>query len=196
VLTDRKHISIEPIRKTGILIDEPKGIDWDWLSIDGAMTRAPLGEKTTGSNPTDLGKASVKRSVLTEGHGMPIEVAIDGANRHDMKLVRATIASIVVARPAPTEERPQGMGLDKGTDDEDVCEFSFTAHIRSHGKEAREIAREAGKRTRRWTVPCRQRWLNRFRRVLICWEKKPEHFLAFHHFACVVIALRAAGLFG
>ena len=196
MLTDRKHISIEPIRKTGILIDEPKGIDWDWLSIDGAMTRAPLGEKTTGSNPTDLGKASVKRSVLTEGHGMPIEVAIDGANRHDMKLVRATIASIVVARPAPTEERPQGMGLDKGTDDEDVCEFSFTAHIRSHGKEAREIAREAGKRARRWVVERSHNWLNRFRRVLIRREKKPDHFLAFHHFTCDVIALRAIGLFG
>ncbi|MBO9317089.1 MAG: hypothetical protein J7456_15050 [Chloroflexus sp.] len=84
------------------------------------MTRAPLGGKTTGPNPTDCGNAGVKRSVLTEGHGVPIVAAIAGANRHDMKLVRATIASIVVERPAPTEERPQGMGLDKGADDDDV----------------------------------------------------------------------------
>jgi len=48
----------------------------------------------------------------------------------------------------------------------------------------------------KWTVPCRQRWLNRFRRVLIRREKKPDHFLAFHHFTCDVIALRAIGLFG
>jgi len=45
---------------------------------------------------------------------VPIGMAIDGANRHDMKLVRATIEGIVVERPVPTEERPQGMCLDKG----------------------------------------------------------------------------------
>jgi hypothetical protein len=32
--------------------------------------------------------------------------------------------------------------------------------------------------------------------VLIRWEKKPEHYLAFLHFACGVIAVHAAGLFG
>ena len=35
---------------------ELKGIDWDWLSMDGAMTKAPLGGEDTGSNPTDRGK--------------------------------------------------------------------------------------------------------------------------------------------
>jgi hypothetical protein len=117
------------------------------------MTKAPLGGKKTGPNPTDRGKAGVKRSVLTEGHRVPIGAAVDGANRRDMKLARATIARIVVARPAPTEERPQGMGLDKGADDEDVRatvrESGLTAHMRSRGEEARDIAHEAGKRARR-----------------------------------------------
>ena len=36
--------------------DELKGIDWNWLSMDGAMTKAPLGSEDTGSNPTDRGK--------------------------------------------------------------------------------------------------------------------------------------------
>jgi transposase len=36
--------------------DELKGIDWDWLSMDGAMTKAPLGGEDTGANPTDRGK--------------------------------------------------------------------------------------------------------------------------------------------
>jgi transposase len=138
--------------------------------------------------------------VLTEGHGMPIEVAIDGANRHDMKLVRATIARIVVARPAPTEERPQCVCLDKGYDDDEVRAtlraFGFTAHVRSRGEESKEIAREAGKRARRWVVERSHNWLNRFRCVLIRWKKKPEHYLAFLHFACGVIAVHAAGLFG
>jgi len=131
---------------------------------------------------------------------VPIGLAIDGANRHDMKLVRATIESIVAQRPQPTEERPQGMCLDKGYDFNEVRailgEFGFTAHIRARGEEAREIAREAGKRARRWVVERSHSWLNRFRRILVRWEKKPEHYLAFLHFACALIAFRAAGLFG
>jgi len=138
--------------------------------------------------------------LLTEGHGVPIGAANRRATSRDMKLARATIASIVVARPEPTEERPQGMRLDKGYDDDEVRatlrEFGFTAHIRSRGEEAKEIAREAGKRARRWVVERSHSWLNRFRRLLIRWEKKPEHYLAFLHFACGLIALRAAGLFG
>src|SRR6266436_1576423 len=31
--------------------DELCGIDWDWLTIDGAMAKAPLGGEKTGSNP-------------------------------------------------------------------------------------------------------------------------------------------------
>lgn len=36
--------------------DALKGIDWEWLSMDGAMTKAPLGGEDTGKNPTDRGK--------------------------------------------------------------------------------------------------------------------------------------------
>jgi len=142
----------------------------------------------------------VKRSLLTEGHGVPIGLAIDGANRTDMKLVQATIESIVVERPEPTAEQPQGMCLDAGYDFEVIrqllVEFGFTAHIRSRGEELKELAREAGKRARRWVVERTHSWMNRFRRILVRWEKKSEHYLAFLHFACGLIAFRAAGLFG
>lgn len=137
---------------------------------------------------------------MTEGHGVPIGVAIDGANRHDMKLVRVTIESIVVERPEPSQQQPQGMCLDKGYDYDEVrellAEFGFTAHIRGRGEEAKELAQEAGKRARRWVVERSHSWMNRFRRILVRWEKKPEHYLAFLHFACALIAFRAAGLFG
>lgn len=36
--------------------DEWQGLDWAWLSLDGAMTKAPLGGEDTGPNPTDRGK--------------------------------------------------------------------------------------------------------------------------------------------
>ena|SRR5258706_652437 len=180
--------------------DEVQGIDWSWLSMDGAMTKAPLGGEKTGPNPTDRAKRGAKRSLLTEASGVPIGLAIDGANRHDMKLVQPTIDSIVVDRPAPTAAQPQGMCLDKAYDYDDVRaildEFGFTAHIRSRGEEAKALGREAGTRARRWVVERSHSWMNRFRRILVRWEKKPEHYLAFLHFACALIAFRAAGLFG
>jgi putative transposase len=131
---------------------------------------------------------------------VPLAVVVAGANRHDMKLARATLEQIVVARPAPTAEQPQGLCLDKGYDYDEVratvAEFGFTAHIRSRGEEAQELKREAGVRARRWVVERAHSWLNRFRRLLIRWDKKAENYLGFLHFACALLALLAAGLFG
>ena len=80
----------------------------------GPWPRPLWGGEATGRNPTDRGKLGVKRSLLTEGEGIPIGIAVDGANRHDMKLVSATLESMVIDRPEPTEQRPQHICLDKG----------------------------------------------------------------------------------
>jgi hypothetical protein len=40
------------------------------------------------------------------------------------------------------------------------------------------------------------RWLNRFRRLLVRWEKKPANYIALLHFARGLIAFRATELFG
>ena len=123
-----------------------------------------------------------------------------GANRPDMKLVAPTLYSLVVERPEPTPEQPQGLCLDKGYDYEEVratlAVFGFTAHIRARGEEAQALKQWAGVRARRWVVERTQSWLNRFRRILIRWDKKADNYLAFLHFACALIAFRAAGLFG
>ena len=127
-------------------------------------------------------------------------LAVDGANRHDMKLVRPTLDNLAVARPEPTLEHPQGMCLDKGYDFAEVRrtleEFGFTAHIRSRGEEAKAIKREAGFKARRWVVERTHSWLNRFRRILVRWDKSPDNYIAFLHFACALVALRSAGLLG
>jgi transposase len=180
--------------------DDLQGLDWAWFSMDGAITKAPLGGEATGPNPTDRGKSGVKRSLLNEGHGVPLGLAVAGANRTDMKLARPTLESIVVERPEPTPEHPQGVCLDAGYDYQEVHDllaaFGFTAHIRSRGEEARELKEKAGHRARRWVVERGHSWMNRFRRILIRWEKKPENYIGFLHFACALIAFRAAGLFG
>ena len=158
-----------------------------------------MGEKT-GPNPTDRGKRGVKRSLLTEAQGIAVGLAMDGANRHDMKLVRATLESLPAPRPAPSPAHPQGMCLDKGYDCTEVRrtldEFGFTAHIRSRGEEAQGIKSQPGFKARRWVVERTHSWLNRFRRILIRWDKSPDNYIAFLHFACALIALRAAGLLG
>ena len=63
------------------------------------MTKAPLGGKTTGHNPTDRGKQGTKRSMLTHASRVPLGVAVAGANWDDVMLLEATLSSIVVPRP-------------------------------------------------------------------------------------------------
>jgi transposase len=48
--------------------DRSKGLDWAWQSLDGAMTKAPLGVEKCGPNPTEGAKNGVKRSQLTEAN--------------------------------------------------------------------------------------------------------------------------------
>lgn len=95
-----------------------------------------------------------------------------------MKLVRSTLDSIVVERPEPTAEQPQGMCLDTGYDYQDVRdtleEFGFTAHIRSRGEEVQAIQAEASQKARRWVVERTHSWMNRFRRRLVRGDNKPE----------------------
>jgi transposase len=62
--------------------------------------------------------------------------------------------------------------------------------------ENQALKHEAGFKTRRWVVERAHSWMNRFRRLLIRWDEKPENYLAFLHFACGLIAFRAAELFG
>jgi transposase len=174
--------------------DELMGIDWEWQSMDGAMTKAPLGGEKVGPNPTDRGKGGVKRSLLTEGSGIPIGIAVDGANRHDMKLVRETIENIPIDRPDKTDTNPQNICMDKGYDYNEtrelVKEFGYTAHIRARGEEARAIKCEVGFKARRWVVERTHSWLNRFRGILIRWGKKVENYLGFLHMACALITFR------
>ena len=138
--------------------------------------------------------------MLTEGNGTPIGIVVAGANRHDMKLVQATLESIVVARPAPSDERPQNICLDKGYDypeiRELVAQWGYTAHIRGRGEERQEKAAIPGYRARRWVVERVHSWMNRFRRLLVRWEKKRGNYVAMLHFACACISFRASGVLG
>jgi len=131
---------------------------------------------------------------------VPIGLAVEGANRNDFKMMKATLESIPVQRPKPTPKRPQGMCLDKGYDYDEARDladaFGYTAHIRARGEEAQAIKHEAGFKARRWVVERTHSWMNRFRRILTRWEKKAENYLGLLHLVCAIITYRCAGLFG
>ena len=46
----------EEFWRRGLRYDELKGINWEWLALDGAQGKAPLGGEETGPNPTDRAK--------------------------------------------------------------------------------------------------------------------------------------------
>jgi putative transposase len=90
---------------------------------------------------------------LVEGHGVPIGLAVDGANRPDMHMVRETSASIPVERPEPTAAAPQHLGLDNGYNYAEpkaiVEEFGFTAQLPPKKDEAQAVKRRARLTVRR-----------------------------------------------
>lgn len=175
--------------------DEVAGIDWQWQSLDGVMTKAPFGGAATGRNPTDRGKRGTKRSMLSEGHGLPLAVVVAGANRTDMKLTEATLDTLVVQRPAPTSEGPQHLCLDAGYDYppiwEAVAQRGYIAHIRpQRPADAKPEGADPLKRPRRWVVERLHAWLNHARRLLVRWEKLQRTYEAFVHLACALLCFQ------
>jgi putative transposase len=138
--------------------------------------------------------------LLTDGNGIPLGLDISAANTHDKWLVEATLESMPIDRPDPSPLNPQNLCLDKGYDYVDVRqlvqEWGYTAHIKSRGQEEAERQQVPGFRARRWVVERSHSWFNRFRRLLIRWEKKVVNYAALLHFACAVITYRAAGVLG
>jgi putative transposase len=124
--------------------------------------------KKIGRNPSDRGKSGTKRSLLTEGNGIPLAVAIDGANRPDKTLVASTLVDMI-ERPEVTESEPQNMCMDKGYDYPDirdlVAEYGYTAHIKARGEEITAKQEVPGYRARRWVVERTHSWMNRFPEV-------------------------------
>jgi putative transposase len=180
--------------------DELVGIDWEWQSMDGVMTKAPFGGAATGANPTDRGKRGTKRSTLSEGHGLPLAIVVAGANVPDMKLAAPTLDAVVVVRPEPTSEQPQHLCLDAGYD-YDLPRYAaeqrhYVAHIRPRGED-RANARSSDplKRPRRWVVERLHSWLNRSRRLLVRWEKLGRTYEAFLHLACALLCFQQCDRF-
>ena len=182
------------------------------------MTKAPLGGGATGPNPTDRGKSGTKRSLLVDGRGAPLGIVVSGAHRHHSPLLGPTLAAIVVERPAPSQTEPQNLCVDKGykgkPTEQQAHEHGYLLHRpaadeaekedkqgkagkkgkqgkqASNGRKKKQVKREPGKKARRWVVEVGHSWINRFRRLLVRWEKKTRNYLSMLYFACAIICWR------
>lgn len=117
-----------------------------------------------------------------------------------MKLAEPTLESIVIERPKPTKKHPQSMCMDKGYDfsevDELVAEWGYAAHIARRGVDQSKRTRIPGYRARRWVVERTTQWMNKFRRLLVRWEKNRRNYVAMIHLACAWITYHQAGILG
>jgi putative transposase len=173
-------------------------LDFTWQSIDGCMTKAPLGGAATGPNPTDRGKAGTKRHLLTDAGGLPIGMVVTGANRHDLTQVQAVLESMPFHREID-EEYPQHFCADKGYDFDSIRfvidSYGYKDHIKSRADE-RVAAPIPGYRARRWVCERTHSWMNRYRRICVRWEKKLGNYLAFLHLLCAALVWSRSQVFG
>ena len=135
---------------------------------------------------------------MTDCRGVPMGIAVAGANAHDIKLLRATLQSMPVPRPKSTGRRKQHLCLDKGycgQPTETLAQrFGYILHVPRKGEV--QVKRRPGQRARRWVVEGSHSWTNRARRLLVRWEKKVGNYLAFIHLQFAYIALKQAGVLG
>ncbi len=174
-------------------------LDWEFQSMDGCGTKAPLGGEATGANPTDRGKEGVKRHLLTEAQGLPVGLTVTGANVHDVKEVEHVLHTMPFLPPLPDFEHPQHFCADKGYDSKAVrCLIEwwrYEDHIKSRWEEKQHL-KTPGYRARRWVCERTHSWINRFRRLLIRWEKKVANYEALLHLSCAFIVWRHSAIFG
>ena len=130
--------------------------------------------------------------VLVDGAGIPLSLIVIGANRHDVSQLGATLDAIVVPRPPVTPRAPQHLCADAGfVGDPALHEMlmqDYTPHVRARGEE--RTARAQGTRARRWVVEVAHSWFNRFRKLLVRYEKLHRSYVALHMLAAAIICLR------
>ena len=144
-----------------------------------------------GPNPTDRGKLGTKRHVLVDQKGVLLSVTITGANIHDIKASADTLDKIVVERPV---KKHTHLCLDKGYDFPEIERESikrrYIPHIRHRGEDKKGLIKIGYYPTTRWVVERTNSWHNRFRKLLVRYEKKSENYLALVCLACCIIVYR------
>jgi len=134
-----------------------------------------------------------------EGRGVPLSIIVTGANRHDVSQLAAVLDGRIV-EPAKVdgEEVEENLCADAAYAGDEpkqiIITAGYTPHIRPRGEEKHEKAMNPGFKARRWVVEVSHSWFNRFRKLVIRYEKLHATHMALHHLAAAIIALRKVGV--
>jgi hypothetical protein len=146
--------------------DRMIGLDLDDLAVDGCITKAPGGGEVAGRSPVDRGKQGLKRSLVTDGTGIPLHVVSAGANRHDAPLLGPTLAGLEKLDGLPDDVT---VHLDRGYDGNPtralLDALGFDGAIARKGVPA---PIQAGAR---WVVERAHGWMNGYGKLRRCTEK-------------------------
>lgn len=133
--------------------------------------------------------------MLVDARGVPLSIVVTGANRHDVTQIKAVLDErFACKKEAQIENLCADAGYTGQEAERIMREAGYVPHIRSRGEEKKDKADDPNFRARRWVVEVCHSWLNRFRKLLVRYEKKASSHLALCHLACAIIALRKIGV--
>lgn len=109
-----------------------------------------------------------------------------------MLLLEPTLDRVVVRRPRlhPRQHLCGDKGYAGQPADQAVRARRYVPHIPQRGAEARSKRRARHARPRRWVVERTHSWLNRFRKIMVRFEKTTESYEGLLELACALIAYR------
>ena len=106
--------------------------------------------------------------------------------------------AIVIKRKDPPHRRNKHLCADagyRGAEHMRTIEgHGYIPHVVSRRTEAAIKRRTPEKKARRWVVEVCHSWFNRFRKLLVRYEKLERSFLALNHLAAAIIAFRKVPL--
>ncbi|MGD7003901.1 IS5 family transposase, partial [Corynebacterium halotolerans] len=165
--------------------DRIVGLDLDNISVDGCIVKAPCGGEAAGRSPVDRGKQGTKRSLMVDGHGIPLGCVVAGANRNDSPLLHPTLDKL--DRFGCRLPDQITVHLDAGYDSKKtrslLTELGCGWVISTKGEPLQAGAR--------WVVERTNSWHNRgFKKLSVCTERRVRVIEAFIALANAVIIVR------
>ena len=132
--------------------------------------------------------------MLVDANGLPLSRVASGAHVHDVKLLEPTLDGIVTKRPGPKAAPVQHLCADKGYAGQPartaIRKRHYVPHVRQRGEEVAAKRRNPRHRPRRWVVERTHSWVNRFRKLLVRFEKTAASYTALLELACALIVFR------
>lgn len=117
---------------------------------------------------------------------------------HDVSAIDSVLAAKMVKRKLPKHRRTAHLCADAGYRGPAALNTIVTAgyipHVVDRKKEAEVKRRNPAKKARRWVVEVCHSWFNRFRKLLVRYEKLHRSFMALNHLAAGIIAFRKVPL--